>query len=189
MIPEQEQVAIDAAKENKCAFITLYDQNFHCIYGFLLARGLNRETAEDLTSETFSLALKNIDRYVYTGKPFKAWLYRIAINEMNKHFKRQQRDKKILIMEKNHSEMTTEAADQELKRKEEEFVHGKNRAVLQDALKHLKPKEQDLISLRYFEDLSYKEIGDIMGMRLSHVGVKLNRTLKRLSKLCTFYPL
>jgi len=179
-----EKALIEAAQKDKREFIQLYDLHFDRIFKYFMSRVTDQALAEDLTSETFSIALQNIDKYSYTGKPFCAWLFRIAINEMNKHFRKNKRDYKMMVTEWHEMGDRFEAADAGLKKSEEDGIHLENIKGINGALRQLKSTEQDLISLRYFEDLSYKEIAEVMDISVSNVGVKINRALKRLTKLC-----
>ena len=58
-----EQAQIEAAQKDKCEFVHLYDAHFDAIYRFLLSRVADRQLAEDLTSDTFMIALERIDKY------------------------------------------------------------------------------------------------------------------------------
>jgi RNA polymerase sigma-70 factor (ECF subfamily) len=130
------------------------------------------------------IALEKIDTYRYEGKPFRAWLYRVAINELNQHYRKKKREHEAMVREWHEVGESFEAADMDVKEnetKEEMVLHLKQ---LNDAFHLLKPDEQDVLSLRYFQDLSYNEIADSLGTTTSNVGVKLNRALKRLTQLC-----
>ena len=179
-----EQAQIEAAKKNKCEFVHLYDAHFEAIYHFLLGRVADRQLAEDLTSDTFMIALEKIDKYRYEGKPFRAWLYRIAINELNQHYRDKKREHEAMVREWKEVGEAFEAADLDVKEKEskeEQVLHLKQ---LNEAFHLLKPDEQDVLSLRYFQDLSYNEMADTLNTSVNNIGVKLNRALKRLSQLC-----
>lgn len=185
---QSESDLIEAAKVDKKNFVQLYDLHFEAIYHFMLSRVSDRQLAEDLTSDTFMIALEKIGGYRDEGKPFRAWLYRISINEMNQYFRKNKREHAQLVREWHEVGETFDAdeADFDLKEnetKEESLGHIKQ---LNDAFHLLKPDEQDVLSLRYFQDQSYNEIADALGTSVNNVGVKLNRALKRLSQLCNF---
>jgi len=183
---EEERKLIEAAQDNKEEFVKLYDLHFDSIYKFLLSRVANVALAEDLTSETFMIAMQKIEKYEYTGKPFSAWLYRIAINEMNKHFRRKKVELKH--MEKEWGEVSEKFsyADADLKEEEDKKEQLEQLKELNGAFRELTPKDQDLLALRFFEDLSYKEIADVLGISVNNVGVKLSRAQDRLQTLCNF---
>jgi RNA polymerase sigma-70 factor (ECF subfamily) len=60
---------------------------------------MTRTLLRILTSQAFLIALKNVDRYQFRGCPFSAWLYKIASNEINKHYRKQKQTKVFSIEE------------------------------------------------------------------------------------------
>ena len=75
-----ERELVDAAKASREHFGLLYDRYVAQVYRYAYARTDSHHDAEDVTSETFRRALEHIGGYVWQGKPFGAWLYRIAAN-------------------------------------------------------------------------------------------------------------
>lgn len=183
MTPTEKEL-IDAARADKCAFVHLYDQHFEAIYHFLLGRASDRQLAEDLSSNTFMIALEKIDFYRYEGKPFRAWLYRIAINELNQYYRKNKREMELLRREWHEVGEQFEAADVDAKETENRQEELERLRQMNDAFHLLKTDEQDVLSLRYFQDLSYSEMAESLNISVNNVGVKLNRALKRLSQLC-----
>ncbi len=178
-----EKQLIEAAQKDKLEFVKLYDAHMKDIFSYLMSRLGDRALAEDLTSETFMIALTKIDTYVYKGKPFRAWLYRIAINEMNKHFRENKKTARTHNVLKHEGASLSPAADKDMKDQEDKDREKVHLSMLNEAFEQLKEKEKNLLSLRYFDDLAYKEIAEVMGITVSNVGVKINRALKRLNKL------
>ncbi len=177
---------IEAAKQDKTRFVELYDKYFDQIYKYMLTRVSDVQLAEDLTSQTFLNALENLESYEDRGHPFSSWLYRIAINEMNQHFRKSKKNHEVAIKNWHETSERFDSADTDLKGSEDEFEHLEQLKVLNNAIRKLKPKDQDILSLKYFENLSYQEIADVLGISVSNVGVKLNRATSRLSKACNF---
>lgn len=181
-----EQALIEAAQADKQEFLKLYDKHFDQIYKFLLSRVSDVQLAEDLTSDTFAIAIEKINKYKYTGKPFSAWLYRIAINEMNKHFRRKKTEYKTLEKQWGEISEKFDYADAGLKESEANKERMGQLKELNVAFRQLKDKEQNLLSLRYFEDMSYKEIAEVLNISVNNVGVQISRAQNRLSQLCNF---
>ncbi len=179
---EKEQ--IELAQKNKHEFVRLYDQHFEAIYHFLLARIQKQQLAEDLSSATFMIALEKIDQYRYEGKPFRAWLYRIALNEINQYFRQEKREHRALVREWREQGDHYESADAQVKAEEEESQAKQRMERVQEAWMALDLDQQNILALRYFQDLSYQEIADILELNTNQVGVRLSRALKRLSQLC-----
>ena len=85
---ELELQQINAAKANPSHFNVLYEKYFKVIYIFIYKRTLNEHLTADLTSQVFLRALINIKKYKHQGMPFSSWLFRIAFNETNMHFRK-----------------------------------------------------------------------------------------------------
>jgi len=183
---DSEEQLISAAKSDKTEFVKLYDKYFKQIYKFLLTRVADVQLAEDLTSETFIIALEKIDSFEYQGKPFSSWLYRVAINELNKHYRAAKSEQEVMIRKWHEEGDKLEAADIELLEGENEQEKLQNLKVLNESIRQLKQEDQDILSLKYFENLSYQEIAEILGITVTNVGVKLMRATERLSKTCNF---
>lgn len=90
---EHERLLIEAAQNDPSRFAELYDENFARIWAFVIRRVRDRAVAQDVTSEVFHQALKNLKRFEWRGVPFAAWLYRIAANAVNDHFAKTSRER------------------------------------------------------------------------------------------------
>src|SRR5262249_2371105 len=75
-----ERLLIEAAQKDPGRFGDLYESHFERVYAYIRRRVRDRDEAQDLTSEVFHQALRNIGRFEWRGIPFAAWLYRIAAN-------------------------------------------------------------------------------------------------------------
>jgi RNA polymerase sigma-70 factor, ECF subfamily len=82
-----EADAIERARTDAAAFGVLYEHYVPLIFRYVFNRVRDRAIAEDLTSEVFFKALRGIDRYQPTSKPFGAWLYRIATYTVIDHIR------------------------------------------------------------------------------------------------------
>src|SRR5256885_1988935 len=85
----EERELVERAKEDPDAFGALYDRYFPQIYRFAYSRVRDQSLAEDVTSEVFFKALRNIKRYTYSGHPFSSWLYQITLNAVADHYRGQ----------------------------------------------------------------------------------------------------
>jgi len=79
------------ARTDVQAFGMLYDEYYGKIFGYALRRTASVDAAQDITSEVFLKALKNIKRFQWRDIPFPAWLYRIAGNAINNGFRKNKR--------------------------------------------------------------------------------------------------
>jgi RNA polymerase sigma-70 factor (ECF subfamily) len=84
--PADERLLVEAAQADPSKFDALYELHFHRIYYLMISRVRNRTVAEDLTSEVFHKALRNLRSFEWRGAPFSAWLVRIAMNALKDQF-------------------------------------------------------------------------------------------------------
>ena len=146
--------AIEKAKQNnQKAFNVLLNIFWDQVYGFQLKRVENENDAEDITIQTFSRAFDKINTYnpKYT---FSTWLITISKNihvdiirkekHSIKHALSRNDDKIYQILDKSPSA-------------EDKLITEQNLAKLLRDIKKLKPHYQEVINLRYFQELSYKE--------------------------------
>ena len=169
----QEYSILDRAKKNPQAFGELYEKYFDRIFNFVYRQTDDEDLTADLTSQTFLIALKNVDRYQFRGVPFSAWLYKIASNEINKHYRKQKQTKVFSIEEMRIRELM-EQADEEYN---EQIIHR-----LMNYLKELPTEMLQVLELRFFEDKDFKEIAFILDITESGVKMRTYRALDRLRK-------
>src|SRR4030095_8932952 len=104
----EEQARIDAAKKDPKHFRYFYDRHYKEIFLFIYRRTDDEDLTADLTQQVFLKAMQGIDRYIYRGIPFSAWLYRIASNEVTQHFRDQQKFRIVSIENDGVNEMMQE---------------------------------------------------------------------------------
>ncbi len=173
---QKELQQITAAKENPARFNVLYDRYYKSIFIFIYRRTNQEELTADITSQVFLKALINIKKYEYKGVPFSAWLFRIAFNEVNMYFRKNKADRMVSIDQKGLVQIAQETELNE------------NAEIIQQmmsALKKLHPDDIHLIELRYFEKLSFAEIGIIIGITENNAKVKVYRITDKLKKVMT----
>jgi RNA polymerase sigma-70 factor, ECF subfamily len=78
--PQDERRMIEAAQADPARFLELYERNFERLYAYVSRRVGDRAAAEDITSQVFEQALRNIRGFEWRGTPFIAWLFRMAGN-------------------------------------------------------------------------------------------------------------
>lgn len=122
------------------------------VYGFLLSKCRNSDIAEELTSETFYRAVKNIDSYNGNCK-MSVWLCEIAKNLYIDYLRKSER-KNISIEEQEFP------AEENIILRYEDKEQTLN---IHKILHALEEPYKEVFSLRIFSELSYKEIGDIFG--------------------------
>ena len=183
---ENEEVIVERAKTEPEAFGRLYDMYYQPVFGFLFSRTGNVEVAKDLTSETFFQALKNINKYRVKGKPFKSWLFAIAVAQNGNYFR--QRNKVFSITLDECPELVAQndqEPDQLLMEDEVEVEKKEQIFRLRRFMTQLNQKQQNILTLRFFSHLSIPEISQVMSMKEGTIKSHLHRALKKLQVLMT----
>lgn len=169
-----------AKKGDQIAFTFLLDHYWNEVYGFMLKRTENETDAEDITIETFSKAFDKISTY-NSEFQFNTWLIAIA---KNVHIDLLRKKKTNLFVE------ITEEQDRQAQNiadttpsVEDELITEQNLSRLLQFIKELKPHYQEVIQLRYFQELSYQEIATKIDEPISNVKIKLLRAKKLLAEI------
>jgi len=171
------------ARTDVQAFGMLYDEYYGKIFGYALRRTASVDAAQDITSEVFLKALKNIKRFQWRDIPFPAWLYRIAGNAINNGFRK---NKRIQLLKQ---ELATSTGDpntflaEEIARAEADIQKHEDFLAIHRNISRLPAKYQEVIVLRFFEKKQLKEIAAILGKREGTVKSLLHRALEKLRKL------
>lgn len=184
---ENEEVTlIEQSKTDPEAFGRLYDRYYQPVFGFLLSRTHNAEVAKDLCSETFFQALKNIRRYESRGKPFKSWLFAIAVAQIGTYYRSRKKFLSVTIDEAPELVANEEyRADIALVAEEDAQAVREQVELLRDLFGSLNQKQQNILSMRYFSRLTVPEIAAAVKMKEGTVKSHIHRALKKLQVLMT----
>ena len=155
------------ANGNNQAFDILLDRHKDKVYNYILLIVRNREMAEDIFQETFMRAIMTIKqgRYMENGK-FSSWICRIAHNQIIDIYRRERNEKTISNEEYEEQDLFNDA------KLCEENIEDKmvREQVLQDVnnlMLHLPDEQREVVYMRYYQDLSFKEIADITGVSIN----------------------
>ena len=175
MHKEIDSALIARAKEDPEAFGLLYERYVDSIYNYIYYRTGNHHDAEDLTARTFYRALRHVSRYVDRGAPFSAWLYRIAHNLVaNWHRDRSRRQ----IISLDELVMRTLKREGPAALAEEREEHDQ----LLQVVRRLPPERQQLLILKFVEQMSNAEIAEVMERTEGAIKSLYHRTLVALRK-------
>ncbi len=172
---------IEKAKTgDQVAFTFLLDYYWNDVYGFMLKRTENETDSEDITIETFSKAFDKLASY-NTEFQFNTWLIAIA---KNVHIDLLRKKKSSLFVEitDDENQQAYRVADT-TPSAEDELINEQNLSQLLQYIKELKPHYQEVIQLRYFQELTYQEIAEHLNEPLSNVKIKLLRAKKLLAEI------
>lgn len=161
-----ERLLVEAAQRDPRRFAELYEQNFERVYAFVLRRVHDRPRAEDLTSEVFHQALKNLGRYEWRGVPFAAWLLRIARNAITDEAHQLAREQSL--------------GDEDSADEKAGMAHIEHRAMLFRLVATLPDDQQRVIRMRFGEEKSIREIAAALGKSEGAVKQLQFRALEKL---------
>lgn len=167
-----EQLVCDYSNGNNLAFDILLERHKRSVYNYIFFTVRKRELAEDIFQETFIKAIVTIKqgRYTESGK-FRAWISRIAHNLIIDHFRQ----------EKNENTVSNDEAPVDLLNNptlcdgtiEDELIKVQITSDIRKLISFLPENQREVLEMRYYQDLSFKEIAD-------QIGVSINTALGRM---------
>lgn len=162
---DEQLVALFVSGQNE-AFDTLLERHKDRLYSYISYIVRNNDMADDLFQETFVKAIMTLRQggYKESGK-FYSWLTRIAHNLLIDQF-RAERNEGTIYDEDAVSAMHEYAVETDRAR-ESELV---NEQVLKDVrrlMDHLPDNQREVVYMRYYQDLSFKEISEITGVSIN----------------------
>jgi RNA polymerase sigma-70 factor (ECF subfamily) len=164
---------IEDSKRDPQCFEPIYKKYYEAILKFVYKRMVTLDDCKEVTSIVFSKALINIKKYNDQGFPFSSWLYRIAINEITEFYRDKTKRRAISLNEKGVRYLA------------EETGHYKKEMIvaLKKALLYLTEDEVTLIELRFFEERSFSEVGQILDITENNAKVKTYRVIDKLKEV------
>jgi RNA polymerase sigma factor (sigma-70 family) len=151
-------------------FAAAYDTNVWAVYGFFAYRVADRADAEDLTQQTFERALRAWHRFDPARGSPATWLLAIARNLLIDHHRADRRDRQEPLDEVGDERLGSPVADPDL---------GID-ADLAAALATLRPRDREIVALRYGADLTGEQLAHVTGLSLANVQQILSRSLRRM---------
>lgn len=173
-----ESEAIELAKKDSKYFGMLYEQYFEQIFRFVFKKmGGKEDLAGDLTQQTFMKAMANISKYENRGLPFSSWLYRIAQNECLMYFRNQKKGFFVSVEDTQITELSMEA-----KLISNQYMSQEEQELLVKILNQLEESQLEIIELRFFQSMSFKQIAEIYNISEASAKMKTYRILKKIQK-------
>jgi len=170
---EEEIEFIVQSKKDISKFKPLYGAYHHQILNYIYHKVIDKELASDICSQVFLKAMTGIKKYKIQETPFSAWLYKIAFNEIMMLFRRSKRLQPVIldetIIDGLHEELT-------------EFDKEPLLASIENLVSRLGKNDLELIELRYYENMSFREIAEILNCSESAAKVRSHRLMMKLKK-------
>lgn len=155
--------------------LDLYKRQSKIIYGYLMKNGCTKEEAEDIIHDSIVKAILYMDGV--SQEKLHSWLFKVAINEFRNRIKRQ---KKFYALSINEEGFYNNFAQEE-DFTEDILLKERNNEV-KSCLNKLKERDKNLLILKYEMELSYREIGELLGIKETVVKTYLYRARKEFEK-------
>ena len=172
---DQERLLVERARRRDPeAFAALYDRHLDAVYRYLYYRVGDNSVCEDLTEQVFLKAWEGIHRYEWRGRPFLAWLYRVAHNTLVDY---RRAERPVVSLETVPVEPKGEG--------DEALASALTAQQLSEALAQITPQQAQVIELRFLEGWSNAEIAARMQRQEPAVRALQLRGLSALRRILT----
>ncbi len=167
----------EAKEGNQMAFKKLFDAYWSDVFKYQKSLINNINEAEDIAIETFAKAFEKIHTFDQRYS-FKNWLLRISKNVYIDRSRQKESKKKTTDLESYHGDLLVMNEPDE----EDYLILEQKLNAVKEAMKTLKPKYREILELRYFKDMPYKQIAEETGESISNVKIRLMRAKKLLAE-------
>jgi RNA polymerase sigma-70 factor (ECF subfamily) len=169
------QLVLKAREGDQKAYADLMHRYKDSIYFMALKMVNNKEDANDLTVETFAKAFEKLDKY-QPDFAFSTWLFRVATNNCIDFIRKKKLNTmSIHGMVDEEGEQTTIQIKADILNPEETSIKKQQTQELKQLIENLPMRYRNLITLRYFDELSYEEIAQQLDLPLGTVKAQLFR--------------
>lgn len=175
------------AKKDELAF-RMFVEKYHVLVLNVCNNILNDyDDSMDISQEVFIKIFESVDKFRGDSK-ISTWLYRIAVNKSLNHLRSKKRQKWFssldVLFGDESKKIDIKNPDSNIS---EQIELDENKKALHIAISKLPDKQKTALTLNSFEELPYKDIGEIMEISVTEVGVLINRAKKNLQKLILDY--
>lgn len=175
MSASEDQAIVQCQTGDLKSFGLLYDMYVQKIYAYFFYRTVHKESAEDLTQQTFFKAMQSIKSFERNKGSFSGWLYKIAVNCLIDHFR--SRVPTVPLEEPDNF------IERKLNSEMKEAVEARWRLdKVLEYLKGLDEAQREIVIMRIWEQLSYQEIAQITGKSEASLKMLFSRTIVKLRK-------
>jgi len=170
----EEQSLLQRAQQGDAdAFAALYREHVQAIFRYIAHRVNNAQLAEDLTGDVFTRALEGLPTYTDRGKPFVAWLYRIAHARVVDHYRRTERRPVESDVEREPLPVTIDM--------DEGLLLRQAAKALRAAIAELTDEQQQVVILRFVEGHKLETVAHLMGKNANAIKALQHRALRSLA--------
>lgn len=180
-------LATRVQKGDRDSFGQLVERFQTRIFSFCYQFFRDRDIATEMAQETFLRAYRYIKKYDSKRK-FSTWIYSIAKNICIDEKRKMDRSRTVPIDEVNPGSIQASQESQHLKDPSQISLQLEDRMLLEEAITRLPEKYRTALILCYFQEMSYQEIAETLGLSLNLVKVRIFRAKKQLLELLRDKP-
>jgi RNA polymerase sigma-70 factor (ECF subfamily) len=158
------------------AFAKIFDGYFKRVFTYIRYRCDDDALADDMTAQTFERVMARIGDYDAERGPFAAWLFGIARNTVNDHYRARRRFP-WLSLDRFHQDAAPDPDPEAI------LIGRETEAELVAALVQLDRRERDVLGLKFAGEFTNREIAKLTGLKESNVGVILFRAIQKLRRM------
>lgn len=175
MVPDNENKIIERILAGDTKAFELIVTEYHKMVYTLAFRVLrNREEAQEIAQDVFLKVFQSLKKF-NKGSKLSTWIYRITYNTSINRFKSQKREIKTLEID-GYTELHLSNSQNAL----DKISTEEKREIINDSLLKLPEADKIIVTLYYYEELSIKEIAEIVGISTQNVKIKLYRSRQKL---------
>lgn len=177
-----EETLLREIKDDPQKFGEIYDAFYGKIFAYAFRRTTNYDVARDIAAETFLKGYAGMGKFTWRNISILYWLYRIATNKLNRYLTGRRCSESLNRIQEEYGFDITDYSNAETERilLEEELEQHRDFMNMNNLVKKLDMKYQEIISLRYYEQKSIKEIAVILGKKEGTVKSLLSRGIGKL---------
>jgi RNA polymerase sigma-70 factor, ECF subfamily len=182
MTLDEEKQLLEKIKEKPELFGKIFDSYYKPIFNYIFHRVADYDISRDIAADTFLKAYLKINAFTWKNISVLTWLYRIATNEINFYYRKNKVTNLSLDLLGSQASILFEFDDYQTEKQllENELKLNEDFARMQRSLKKLSINYQEVISLRYFEKKSLREISEILDKKEGTIKSLLSRGLDKL---------
>lgn len=171
--PKQEKSLVEKAKQDPEQFGKLYQHYYTPILRYFQARLKDQLVTEDLTSQVFEKALKNLAKFDWQGVSFSSWLYRIARNCLIDYLRKPELRHRG---EMPDEQLITNAETSTQSQIEQDYQS----ELLLKILNTLPAREREVVYMKFYAGYTNKTIAEITNLTETNIGTIIYRAIKQM---------
>jgi len=168
---------LEAAEGSSAAWEEIVTTYARRVYALLHSQCGDSDLAEEITQSTFCTIAVKLAAYTELGR-FEAWLFRIAMNRLRDEMRRRRRQAVAI-----DSEALASFAGQDPRSTDQRVPDDPEIAALRSAMSRLNEADREVIQLRHYGGLSFRQIAELLDQPLGTVLARQHRALQKLAEL------